>query len=380
MAGSFDCWGDPEHFLPPLTSPLFFHSRFFPPLFLSVFRTLSPSSRFLELIFRMISWPQNVLIAESWSPSLRGYFLGLVFQYVCFHMCVCVCVCVCKGGKLGFGVGQGVIRQGYLSFWWTSEGPDCPCAPDLLLQLSNTPTSHSVRQLNPGGGDKTCVCVRVWVCVPKSDIEQGLLHRETSKGRNNTLKLCSQCLGQCLKVTQAYFCMLCTREECTLSSSVCNYVIWRQVYLFSSLFPIAQFEGNDFCLPAYAIAYTRVRAAFVHVCVLRVTRHYLHTLFLISHFTHFLSSAANRKMEKTGGSSWWEWNWKMKRSRVAEEEGALSMVWPSDAWWKPITVETARISRPHHNPSKQTHTVHAHTHTHTGTVTSVLLFAWDLYC
>lgn len=68
-------------FLPKLHS--FSFTLFFPPCFLSVFRTLSPSSRFLELIFRMISWPQNVLIAESWSPSLRGYFLGLVFQYVC---------------------------------------------------------------------------------------------------------------------------------------------------------------------------------------------------------------------------------------------------------------------------------------------------------
>lgn len=35
-----------------------------------------------------------------------------------------------------------------------------------------------------------------------------------------------------------------------------------------------------------------------HVCVLCVTRHYLHTLFLISHFTRFLSSAGNRKMKK----------------------------------------------------------------------------------
>lgn len=82
--------------------------------FLSLFRTLSPSSRFLELIFRMISWPQNVLIAESWSPSLRGYFLGLVFQRVC--MCVCFHVCLQKGGKLGFGVGRGVLRPGNLSF------------------------------------------------------------------------------------------------------------------------------------------------------------------------------------------------------------------------------------------------------------------------
>lgn len=55
----------------------------------------------------MISWPQNVLIAESWSPSLRGYYLGLVFS---------VCGWVQKGGKLGFQVGQGVLRLGYLSF------------------------------------------------------------------------------------------------------------------------------------------------------------------------------------------------------------------------------------------------------------------------
>ena len=37
---------------------------------------------------------------------------------------------------------------------------------------------------------------------------------------------------------------------------------------------------------------------FVHMCVLSVTCLYLQSLFLISHFTHFLSSARNRKMKK----------------------------------------------------------------------------------
>lgn len=59
----------------------------------------------------MISWPQNVLIAESWSPSLRGYYLGLVFS-VCVCVLAYVCVCLQKGGKLGFQVGQGVLRLG----------------------------------------------------------------------------------------------------------------------------------------------------------------------------------------------------------------------------------------------------------------------------
>lgn len=156
MVCLFDCWGDPEHFLPPQLHPLSYSHVFLP-----FFRTLSPSSCFLELIFRMISWPQNVLIAESWSPSLRGYFLGLVIQRVCVSVLARLCVCRKKGGKLGFGVGHRVLKQGYLSFWWTSEGPDCPCAPDLLLQRSTTPTSHSVRQLNPGGGGIRCVWLYV---------------------------------------------------------------------------------------------------------------------------------------------------------------------------------------------------------------------------
>lgn len=72
---------------------------------------------------------------------------------------------------------------------------------------------------------------------------------------------------------------------------------------FCLLFLIAQFEGNEFCLVAYATV--RVCSCvvvffcfFFHVCVLCVTRHYLHTPFLISHFTCFLSSAGNRKMKK----------------------------------------------------------------------------------
>lgn len=46
------------------------------------------------------------------------------------------------------------------------------------------------------------------------------------------------------------------------------------------------------------MVYLLCSCAFVHVCVLCVTHHYLHTLFLISHFTRFLSSAGNRKMKK----------------------------------------------------------------------------------
>lgn len=40
-------------------------------------------------------------------------FLGLVFQCVCGCVFVIMCVSAEKGGKLGFGVGQGVLRQGY---------------------------------------------------------------------------------------------------------------------------------------------------------------------------------------------------------------------------------------------------------------------------
>lgn len=131
----------------------------------SFFSTLSPFSCFLELIFRMISWPQNVLITESWSTLLQGCFFrpgNSVFVRWRVWVCVCLKVFVFreKGGKLGFlGWGHWVLRQGYLSLWWTSEGPGCPCAPDLLLRHSTTPTSHSVRQLNPGGGT-SCV----WKC------------------------------------------------------------------------------------------------------------------------------------------------------------------------------------------------------------------------
>lgn len=88
------------------------------------------------------------------------------------------------------------------------------------------------------------------------------------------------------------------KKELTLSYSVCNYVIWRQVYAFCALSLIAQFEGNEFCLMVYATVRVFMRFFLFHVCVLCVTRHYLHTLFLISHFTRFLSSAGNRKMKK----------------------------------------------------------------------------------
>lgn len=75
-----------------------------------------------------------------------------------------------------------------------------------------------------------------------------------------------------------------------------------EVCAFGSLLFIAQFEGNGFCLMAYATAYVCVHMHsfffFFLVCVLCVTRHYLHTLFLISHFTRLLSSAGNRKMKK----------------------------------------------------------------------------------
>lgn len=59
------------------------------------------------------------------------------------------------------------------------------------------------------------------------------------------------------------------------------------------------FEGNEFCLMVYAIvSVCMFMHIFFHVCVLCVTHYYLHTLFLISHFTRFLSSAGNRKMKK----------------------------------------------------------------------------------
>lgn len=44
--------------------------------------------------------------------------------------------------------------------------------------------------------------------------------------------------------------------------------------------------------------HVRDHAFCFHVYVLRVTRHYLHALFLISHFKRFLSLAGNRKMKK----------------------------------------------------------------------------------
>lgn len=148
-----------------------------------------------------------------------------------------------------------------------------------------------------------------------SDTEQGLPHRGTPKGRNNTLKLCSWCLRQRHKATRFFFflrvlhkilntCLMKSNKKFPPSFSLCNYVIWRQVCAFGSLLLIAQFEGNGFCLMAYATAYVCVHMhsfcffSLLLVCVLCVTRHYLHTLFLISHFTRFLSSAGNRKMKK----------------------------------------------------------------------------------
>lgn len=44
--------------------------------------------------------------------------------------------------------------------------------------------------------------------------------------------------------------------------------------------------------------HVRDHAFCFHVYVLRVTRHYLHALFLISHFKRFLSLAGKRKMKK----------------------------------------------------------------------------------
>lgn len=181
MACLFDCWGDPDHFLPPLTLPFFLRSHFFP-RFLSFFRTLSPSSCFLELIFRMISWPQNVLIAESWSPSLQGYF---------FSPGNSVCVCAFLhlrvspkrretrfwGGSQSFKAGVPVILMDV----WGTLLPSRPWPPSPVLHLANISLCQTVK---PRWGDKMCVY------VPKSDIEQGLLHWETSKAWNNTLKVC----------------------------------------------------------------------------------------------------------------------------------------------------------------------------------------------
>lgn len=63
----------------------------------------------------------------------------------------------------------------------------------------------------------------------------------------------------------------------------------------SSCHPL--FEGNEHRLMVYVTACAWSWFLFSHVCS-RLTRHYLHALFLISHFKRFLSLAGNRKMKK----------------------------------------------------------------------------------
>lgn len=165
MVCLFDCWGDPEHFLPPQLHPLSYSHVFLP-----FFRTLSPSSCFLELIFRMISWPQNVLIAESWSPSLRGYFLGLVIQRVC--VCFGAFVCLQKkrretgfwGGSQSFKAGVPVILMDVGGTWL----PLRPWPPSPALHYANISLCQTVK--SRWGGIR---CVWLYVSCAKKQHRTG---------------------------------------------------------------------------------------------------------------------------------------------------------------------------------------------------------------
>lgn len=101
-----------------------------------------------------------------------------------------------------------------------------------------------------------------------------------------------------------------------------------------------------------------------HVCVLCVTRHYLHTLFLISHFTRFLSSAGNRKMKKQAAvvdESEIE-KWKGVRSRGRREHCR---------WFSPQTRDGNQSPWKQHKSADHivtltsTHLQQMHTQTHT---------------
>lgn len=67
------------------------------------------------------------------------------------------------------------------------------------------------------------------------------------------------------------------KKELTLSYSVCNYVIWRQVYAFCALSLIAQFEGNEFCLMVYATVRVFMRFFFYFTCVFSVLHVIIYT-------------------------------------------------------------------------------------------------------
>lgn len=134
---------------------------------------------------------------------------------------------------------------------------------------------------------------------------------------------------------------------------------------FSSLLSLKIMSFVSWFMQRYAC----VHAFFFHVCVLYVTCHYLHTLFLISHFTRFLSSAGNRKMKKQAVEvdeseieKWEEVTLRGRRERCR---------W--DARWNPITVETAQISRPHRKPYKHTRVVDSHLWTYRNGISVLLL-------
>ena len=85
-----------------------------------------------------------------------------------------------------------------------------------------------------------------------------------------------------------------------------------------------------------------------YVYVLHVTRHYLHALFLISHFKRFLSLVGNRKMKKNRRRRLMKAKLKNEKKLGCREGGSAAEA--ADAWWKPIGVEAAQISRPHRSP------------------------------
>lgn len=89
-----------------------------------------------------------------------------------------------------------------------------------------------------------------------------------------------------------------------------------------------------------------------YVYVLRVTRHYLHALFLISHFKRFLSSAGNRKMKKEKKKNRRRrlMKVKLKNEKKSGRRDGGSAAEAADAWWKPIGAGAARISRRHRSP------------------------------
>lgn len=120
-------------------------------------------------------------------------------------------------------------------------------------------------------------------------------------------------------------------------------------------------------------------SVFVHVCVLRVTRHYLQTLFLISHFTRFLSSSGNRKMKKQAAavdeSEIEKWNGvRSQGKRVHVVDGlAPGRLMETNHRGNSTNQQTAsNLSQTH----AHTEGVHIRSHVRKGTVT--YSFSWDL--